>query len=47
MEFKKTDIAAIPIGDGKFRVSKCRVVREIPPDQVCEWLGRKEEQSNE
>ena len=40
MEFKKTDIAAIPIGDGKFRVSKCRVVREIPQSQVDEWLGR-------
>ena len=44
VEFTAKDIAAIPVGDGKFRVSKCRVVREIPQVQVDEWLGRKEEQ---
>ncbi len=39
MEFKRDDIAAVPVGDGKFRVSKARVVREIPESQVHEWLG--------
>ena len=38
-EFKKSDIAAIPVGDGKFRVSRCRVVREIDQGQIHEWLG--------
>ncbi len=38
-EFKRSDIAAIPVGDGKFRVGKCKVVREIDQDQIYEWLG--------
>ena len=38
-EFKRADIAAIPVGDGKFRVRKCRVVREIDQEQIHEWLG--------
>ena len=38
-EFKRADIAAIPVGDGKFRVGKCKVVREIDQDQIYEWLG--------
>ncbi|MGH2761411.1 MAG: pentapeptide repeat-containing protein [Thermoleophilaceae bacterium] len=37
-EFTARDIAAIPIGDGKFRVGKAKVVREIPPEQIREWL---------
>ena len=40
MEFRKSDIAAIPVGDGKFRCRKARVVREIPQEQIFEWLGR-------
>ena len=44
MEFKKTDIAAIPIGDGKFRVSKAKVIREIPEVEVLGWLGKDQEQ---
>ena len=28
-EFTAKDIAAIPIGDGKFRVKKCKVVKEL------------------
>jgi hypothetical protein len=39
VEFTAKDIAAIPVGDGKFRVSKVKVVREIPEAQVNEWLG--------
>ena len=39
VEFRKADIAAIPVGDGKFRVGKCKVVREIDQDQIYEWLG--------
>ena len=38
-EFKRSDIAAIPVGDGKFRVGKCKVVREIDQEQIHEWLG--------
>jgi len=30
VEFVASDVAAIPIGDGKFRVKRCTVVREIP-----------------
>ena len=34
-EFHKADIAAIPIGsDGKFRVHRCRIVREKPLSEV-------------
>jgi hypothetical protein len=40
VEFTRKDIAAIPVGDGKFRVSKVRVVREIDRDQINVWLGR-------
>ena len=39
-EFTRKDIAAIPVGDGKFRVSKVRVVREIDRDQINVWLGK-------
>ena len=38
-EFKRDDIAAIPISDGKFRVSKAKVVREIPEADIRKWLG--------
>ena len=38
-EFKRADIAAIPVGDGKFRCQKVKVVREIDQDQIHEWLG--------
>ena len=38
-EFKRADIAAIPVGDGKFRVGKCKVVREIDQDRIHGWLG--------
>ena len=34
VEFTKKDIAAIPVGDGKFRVSKCKVVKEYEFDPV-------------
>jgi hypothetical protein len=33
------DVAAIPVGDGKFRVGKCKVVREIDQDRIHGWLG--------
>lgn len=39
VEFTRADIAAIPVGDGKFRVHRARVVREVEPGQVREWLG--------
>ena len=39
VEFRKADIAAIPVGDGKFRCQKVKVVREIDQDQIYEWLG--------
>ena len=39
VEFKRADIAAIPISDGKFRVSRAKVVREIPEAQIHGWLG--------
>jgi len=45
VEFTAKDIAAIPVGDGKFRVSKCRVVREIPEVEVLGWLGKDQEET--
>lgn len=33
-EFSPRDIVAIPIGDGKFRVSKCKVVGEKNLDEI-------------
>ena len=39
-EFARADIACIPTAtDGKFRVHRCKVVREIPAEQIAEWLG--------
>ena len=39
-EFTRADIAAIPTAtDGKFRVHRCKAVREIPAEQIAEWLG--------
>ena len=39
-EFTRADIAAIPTAtDGKFRTHRCKVVREIPAEQIAEWLG--------
>jgi hypothetical protein len=29
VEFTAADIVAIPIGDGKFRVRRCTVIREV------------------
>jgi hypothetical protein len=29
VEFTAADIAAIPLGDGKFRVRRCTVIREL------------------
>ena len=35
VEFTAKDIAAIPVGsDGKFRVYKCKVVREVKPEEL-------------
>ena len=40
VEFTRADIAAIPTAtDGKFRTHRCKVVREIPAEQITEWLG--------
>jgi hypothetical protein len=33
-EFSAKDIAAIPVGDGKFRVKRCRIVREKYISQI-------------
>ena len=44
VEFTKKDVAAIPVGDGKFRVSKLRVVKEIPEARIHEWLGEGQDQ---
>ncbi len=33
-EFTATDIAAIPVRDGKFRVHRCKIVREVEIDPV-------------
>ena len=39
-EFTRADIAAIPTAtDGKFRTHRCKAVREIPAEQIAEWLG--------
>ena len=39
-EFTRADIACIPTAtDGKFRVHRCKAVREIPAEQIAEWLG--------
>ena len=35
VEFTKKDIAAIPIGDGKFRVHRCKVIAEKKLDLVA------------
>jgi hypothetical protein len=43
VEFTAKDIAAIPVGDGKFRCSKIRVVKEIPEATVKNWLGASDE----
>jgi hypothetical protein len=52
MEFSAKDIAAIPVGDGKFRVSKAKVIRELDLDALfaaekeanekaeADWLAR-------
>ena len=43
VEFTRKDIACIPLGtDGKFRLFRAKVVREIPEAQIHEWLGRSE-----
>ena len=34
VEFDAQDIAAIPVGSGKFRVSKCKVIREIDLTEI-------------
>jgi hypothetical protein len=34
MEFSAKDIAAIPVGDGKFRVKKAKVIRELDLEQI-------------
>jgi len=39
VEFTAKDVAAVPVGDGKFRVSRAKVIREIPQEQVHGWLG--------
>ena len=40
-EFTRADIAAIPTAtDGKFRVHRCKVVREIEAEQIEAWMGR-------
>jgi len=47
-EFKAKDIAAIPTAtDGKFRVHRCKVVREIPAEQIEEWINPSEEPAHE
>jgi len=33
-EFKASDIAAIPNGDGKFRVFRCHIVREVDLEEI-------------
>ncbi len=41
VEFLATDIASIPIGtDGKFRLHRCRVVCEMPRDDIRRALGK-------
>ena len=48
VEFKAGDIAAIPTAtDGKFRVRRCKVVREIPAEQIEAWINPSEEASDE
>ena len=38
-EFTARDIAAIPTAtDGKFRTHRCKVVREIPREQIEAWI---------
>ena len=41
-EFGVKDIAAIPDG-GKFRVHKAKVVKEVPQEQIAEWLGQQDQ----
>jgi len=44
VEFTADDIAAIPLGtDGKFRVHRCKVVRELPRSEWGEGPWAKEE----
>lgn len=33
IEFTAKDLAAIPIGDGKFRLRRCKVIREVKPEE--------------
>ena len=41
VEFEADDIASIPIGtEGKFRLYRCRVVSQIPIDDINRMLGR-------
>ena len=40
VEFTKKDVAAIPVGDGKFRLHRCRVVAEKVLDLVALGLVR-------
>ena len=43
VEFKKEDIAAIPYGyEGKFRLHRCKVVREINLREELNWPNKKE-----
>jgi len=54
-EFTQKDVAAIPIGsDGKFRVSRCKVLREMSDDELGmiqekkdrkEWEAKRENQA--
>ena len=47
-EFAAKDIAVIPTAtDGKFRVHRCKVVREIPAEQIEAWVNPSEEASDE
>jgi hypothetical protein len=45
VEFTAKDIAAIPNGDGKFRLHRCRVVGEKKIDPVALGLVKEEESS--
>ena len=41
VEFTATDIASIPLGtDGKFRLHRCRVICEMPRDEIRRALGK-------
>jgi uncharacterized protein YjbI with pentapeptide repeats len=45
VEFEAADIAAIPVGDGKFRLHRCRVVGEKEIDPVALGLVKAEEEA--